>query len=59
MNFLWNKQVLGVVFVLKIHFLIYLIWFSFSLDCAAIIRKVKGSGVIILKTQRTFQWTAG
>jgi hypothetical protein len=59
MNFLWNKQVLGVVFFIKNTFSNLFNLIFLSLDCASIIRKVKGSGVKILKTQRTSQWTTG
>jgi hypothetical protein len=36
MNFLWNKQVLGFIFTLKILFLISFLWFCNSLDGAQI-----------------------
>jgi hypothetical protein len=44
MNFLWIKQLLGIVFILKIHFLNQFPWFSISLDCASITGKCRVSG---------------
>jgi hypothetical protein len=53
MNFLSIKQVLGIVFILKIHFLIQFICFSYSLDCASIKQKRRGIGVKIPRLSKS------
>jgi hypothetical protein len=49
MNFLWNKQVLGILFILKINFCIYLPIFICSQDWASNTEKPKGLGLKICR----------
>jgi hypothetical protein len=51
MNFILIKQVLGIVFILKIQFLIQFLNFSYSLDCASISREDKGKTIKLQQTQ--------
>ena len=59
MNFLCNKQVLGILFILKINFCIYLpilyvLWIG-----RTFYRKLRGHGANSSKTQNATEWTAG
>jgi hypothetical protein len=54
MNFLCNKQVLGILFILKIHFCIFT-YFICSLDWSSFSVKRRGFRERISKTQRTIQ----
>jgi hypothetical protein len=53
MNFLCNKQVLGILFILKNQFLYLFTYFICSLDWASNSRTRRGPDVINPKTQLT------
>jgi hypothetical protein len=51
MNFIWIKQVLGIVFILKFCFLNDFIGFIHCLDYASIPKEFRGCCIKIPKTQ--------
>jgi hypothetical protein len=51
MNFLWNKQVLGFIFILKIQFSIHLIKLKQLWTGRTIIEEGRGLGVNVHMTQ--------
>jgi hypothetical protein len=53
MNFIWNKQVLVFIFILKIHFLFTFLDFSNSEDWASNSVKDRGNNAKVSKTLRT------
>jgi hypothetical protein len=59
MNFLRITQVLGIVFILKIHFLNNFISFSHCLDCASISKEDRGLCASFLRLSEQDPRTAG
>jgi hypothetical protein len=59
MNFLCNKQVLGILFILKNQFLYLFTYFIYSLDWASIFREGRGLGRKFTETQSTVPMDRG
>jgi hypothetical protein len=53
MNFLWIKQILAIIFILKFYFQINFSDFTNSLYCAPITRKGRGFGARIPRLRHT------
>ena len=52
MNFLWIKQILAIISILKIHFFYLFPWIFYFLDWASNFIKRRGFGARFPKTQR-------